>query len=185
MLRQLGGRALLADEVGLGKTIESLLVLTPASLVSQWQQEFSEKFGIIAVTTDDRDFLQPLEEFWTENPRIIASLSTAKSAKHFSQVMGRTWDLVVVDEAHHLKNHNTLNWKLVNALNKRFMLMLTATPVQNSLVELFNLLTLLKPGLLQTEALFKKEYVDSKNRRIPKNPDKLRLTLPQKSRQVT
>ena len=192
VLRQLGGRALLADEVGLGKTIEaglicaeylargmvsSLLVLTPASLVSQWQQELSEKFGITAVTTDDRDPQQPLEEFWTDNPRIIASLNTAKSAKHFSHVTGRTWDLVVIDEAHHLKNRNTLNWKLVNALNKRFILMLTATPVQNSLVELFNLLTLLKPGLLQTEALFKKEYVDSKNGRIPKNPDKLRSLM--------
>jgi SNF2 family DNA or RNA helicase len=192
VLRQLGGRALLADEVGLGKTIEaglicaeylargmvsSLLILTPASLVSQWQQELSEKFGITAVTTDDRDPQQSLEQFWTENPRIIASLNTAKSAKHFASVTGRTWDLVVVDEAHHLKNRATLNWKLVNALNKRFMLMLTATPVQNSLVELFNLLTLLKPGLLQTEALFKKEYVDSKNGRVPKNPDKLRSLM--------
>ncbi|MCU0550167.1 MAG: SNF2-related protein [Leptolyngbya sp. Prado105] len=192
VLRQLGGRALLADEVGLGKTIEaglicaeylargmvnSLLILTPASLVSQWQQELSEKFGIATATTDDRDPQQPIKDFWNTHPRIIASLNTAKSAKHFADVTGRTWDLVVVDEAHHLKNRTTLNWKLVNALNKRFMLMLTATPVQNSLVELFNLLTLLKPGLLQTEALFKKEYVDSKNGRIPKNPEKLRSLM--------
>jgi SNF2 family DNA or RNA helicase len=55
--------------------------------------------------------------------------------------------------------------------------MLTATPVQNSLVELFNLLTLLKPGLLQTEAAFKKEYVSSKNGRVPKNPEKLRQLM--------
>lgn len=55
--------------------------------------------------------------------------------------------------------------------------MLTATPVQNSLVELFNLLTLLKPGLLQTEAAFKKEYIDSKNGRVPKNPEKLRSLM--------
>lgn len=192
VLRQLGGRALLADEVGLGKTIEaglicaeylargmvqSLLVLTPASLVSQWQIELSEKFNIATITTDNRDPQQPIEEFWTENPRIIASLNTAKSAKHFSHVTSRTWDLVVVDEAHHLKNRTTLNWKLVNALNKRFILMLTATPVQNSLIELFNLLTLLKPGLLQTEAAFKKEYVDSRNGRIPKNPEKLRSLM--------
>jgi SNF2 family DNA or RNA helicase len=192
VLRQLGGRALLADEVGLGKTIEaglicaeylargmvqSLLVLTPASLVSQWQTELSEKFNIATITTDNRDPQQPIEEFWTENPRIIASLNTAKSAKHFSHVTSRTWDLVVVDEAHHLKNRTTLNWKLVNALNKRFILMLTATPVQNSLIELFNLLTLLKPGLLQTEAAFKKEYVDSRNGRIPKNPEKLRSLM--------
>lgn len=192
VLRQLGGRALLADEVGLGKTIEaglicaeylargmvqSLLVLTPASLVSQWQIELSEKFNIATITTDNRDPQQPIEEFWSENPRIIASLNTAKSAKHFSHVTSRTWDLVVVDEAHHLKNRTTLNWKLVNALNKRFILMLTATPVQNSLIELFNLLTLLKPGLLQTEAAFKKEYVDSRNGRIPKNPEKLRSLM--------
>ena len=95
----------------------------------------------------------------------------------YLHVTSRTWDLVVVDEAHHLKNRSTLNWKLVNALNKRFILMLTATPVQNSLVELFNLLTLLKPGLLQTEAAFKKEYVNSKNGRVPKNPEKLRTLM--------
>ncbi|MEH1835173.1 MAG: SNF2-related protein [Nostoc sp.] len=192
VLRQLGGRALLADEVGLGKTIEagliiaeylargmvqSMLVLTPASLVSQWQSELSDKFNIATITTDNRDPQQPIDEFWTNNPRIIASLNTAKSAKHYPHVTSRTWDLVVVDEAHHLKNRTTLNWKLVNALNKRFILMLTATPVQNSLVELFNLLTLLKPGLLQTEAAFKKEYVDSRNGRVPKNPEKLRSLM--------
>ncbi|MCW5319519.1 DEAD/DEAH box helicase family protein [Nostoc sp. KVJ3] len=192
VLRQLGGRALLADEVGLGKTIEagliiaeylargmvqSMLVLTPASLVSQWQSELSDKFDIATITTDNRDPQQPIDEFWTNNPRIIASLNTAKSAKHYPHVTSRTWDLVVVDEAHHLKNRTTLNWKLVNALNKRFILMLTATPVQNSLIELFNLLTLLKPGLLQTEAAFKKEYVDSRNGRVPKNPEKLRSLM--------
>ena len=192
VLRQLGGRALLADEVGLGKTIEaglilseylargmiqSLLILTPASLVSQWQQELQTKFGIDTTTTDDKQLQLNPNEFWSTNNRLIASLNTAKSAKHFNLVTTRSWDLVIVDEAHHLKNRSTLNWKLVNALNKRFILMLTATPVQNSLVELFNLLTLLKPGLLKTEAAFKKEYVSSKNGRVPKNPEKLRQLM--------
>jgi SNF2 family DNA or RNA helicase len=192
VLRQLGGRALLADEVGLGKTIEagliiaeylargmvrSLLVLTPASLVSQWEQELSEKFNISTITTDSRDLQQSPEEFWATTPRIVASLNTAKSSKHYAYVTSRSWDLVVVDEAHHLKNRSTLNWKLVNDLQKRFILMLTATPVQNSLVELFNLLTLLKPGLLQTEAAFKKQYVDAKNGRVPKNPEQLRSLM--------
>lgn len=192
VLRQMGGRALLADEVGLGKTIEaglilseylargmiqSLLILTPASLVSQWQLELSSKFSIDTITTDDKQLQLNPNEFWSTNNRIIASLNTAKSAKHFNLVTNRNWDLVIVDEAHHLKNRNTLNWKLVNALNKRFILMLTATPVQNSLVELFNLLTLLKPGLLKTEAAFKKEYVSSKNGRVPKNPEKLRQLM--------
>lgn len=192
VLRQLGGRALLADEVGLGKTIEaglivseylargmiqSILILTPASLVSQWQLELASKFGISSITTDDDTRQQNPEEFWTANQKIVASLNTAKSAKHYPLVTSRSWDLVVVDEAHHLKNRNTLNWKVVNALNKRFILMLTATPVQNSLVELFNLLTLLKPGLLKTEADFKREYVSSKNGRIPKNQEKLRSLM--------
>jgi SNF2 family DNA or RNA helicase len=191
VLRQLGGRALLADEVGLGKTIEaglicceylargmiqSLLILTPASLVSQWQLELKSKFAIDTVTTDDKQLQYP-DEFWSTNNRLIASLNTAKSSKHFNLVTTRNWDLVIVDEAHHLKNRSTLNWKLVNALNKRFILMLTATPVQNSLVELFNLLTLLKPGLLKTEAAFKKEYVSSRNGRVPKNPEKLRQLM--------
>ncbi len=192
VLRQLGGRALLADEVGLGKTIEaglilseylargmvqSILILTPASLVSQWQQELAEKFNLDCLTTDDKQLQLAPDTFWTSHPRIIASLNTAKSSKHFAHVTQRSWDLVIVDEAHHLKNRSTLNWKLVDALNKRFILMLTATPVQNSLVELFNLLTLLKPGLLKTEAAFKKEYVSSSNGRVPKNPEKLRSLM--------
>lgn len=192
VLRQLGGRALLADEVGLGKTIEaglilseylargmiqSILVLTPASLVSQWQQELAEKFNIDCLSTDDKLLQQSSNEFWTSFDRIIASINIAKSPKHYPHVTRRNWDLVIVDEAHHLKNRSTLNWKLVNALNKRFILMLTATPVQNSLVELFNLLTLLKPGLLKTEAAFKKEYVSSNNGRVPKNPEKLRQLM--------
>src|SRR4028119_1663226 len=113
VLRQLGGRALLADEVGLGKTIEaglilseylargmiqSLLILTPASLVSQWQLELSEKFNIDTITTDSDARQQNTEEFWTEHPRIIASLNTAKSPKHYPHVTARSWDLVIVDE---------------------------------------------------------------------------------------
>ncbi|MDY6804486.1 MAG: SNF2-related protein [Cyanobacteriota bacterium] len=190
VIKQMGGRALLADEVGLGKTIEaalickeylirgaikSLLILTPASLVSQWQLELEEKFSISTITTDQRE-TSP-EEFWLSSDRIVASINTAKHKAHFSYVTDREWDLVVVDEAHHLKNRKTLNWKLVNALKKRFILMLTATPVQNNLIELFNLLTLLKPGVLKTEAQFKREYVNSKDARVPKNPEKLRQLM--------
>ncbi len=190
VIKQFGGRAMLSDEVGLGKTIEaalickeylargqikSLLVLTPATLVSQWQMELDEKFAIPTITTDERD--SSPEEFWHLNDRIVASINTAKHKSHYQHVTARDWDLVIVDEAHHLKNRRTLNWKLVNAIKKRFILMLTATPVQNNLVELFNLLTLLKPGLLHTEAQFKKEYVGSKNGRVPKNPEKLRQLM--------
>ncbi len=190
VIKQFGGRGMLSDEVGLGKTIEaglickeylargqikSLLVLTPATLVSQWQMELESKFEIPTITTEERD--SSPEEFWQLHDRIVASINTAKHKSHFQAVTAREWDLVIVDEAHHLKNRRTLNWKLVNAIKKRFILMLTATPVQNNLVELFNLLTLLKPGLLHTEAQFKQEYVGSKNGRVPKNPQKLRQLM--------
>jgi SNF2 family DNA or RNA helicase len=190
VIKQFGGRALLADEVGLGKTIEagmickeylargmikSLLVLTPASLVSQWQLELSDKFNIATISTDDRE--DSPEVFWNQNDRIVASIHAAKHKAHRAFVTAREWDMVIVDEAHHLKNRKTLNWKVVNEIKKRFILMLTATPVQNSLIELFNLLTLLKPGLLKTEALFKKEYVSGKSGRVPKNPEKLRQLM--------
>lgn len=155
--------------------IKSLLVLTPATLVSQWQSELAEKFAIETVTSDERH--ETPEEFWTLNEHIVSSITVAKHKSHWDYVTGREWDLVVVDEAHHLKNRQTLNWKLVNALKKRFILLLTATPVQNNLVELYNLLTLLKPGLLSTEAEFKREYVQSRDGRVAKNPEKLRQLM--------
>jgi SNF2 family DNA or RNA helicase len=190
VIKQFGGRAILADEVGLGKTIEagiickeylsrgmikSLLVLTPATLVSQWQSELAEKFAIETVSSDARQ--ETIEEFWTLNDRIVSSITVAKHKSHWDYVTSREWDLVIVDEAHHLKNRQTQNWKLVNALKKRFILLLTATPVQNNLVELYNLLTLIKPGLLSTEAEFKREYVKSRDGRVAKNMEKLRQLM--------
>ncbi|MDJ0717511.1 MAG: SNF2-related protein [Prochloraceae cyanobacterium] len=187
VIKQLGGRAMLADEVGLGKTIEagiiikeyfirkqikSLLVITPATLVSQWQEELETKFGLSTITTEQRE-CSP-EQFWNNNSLIVASINTAKHKRHKELVSSRAWDLVVVDEAHHLKNRRTQNWKLINAIKKRFILLLTATPVQNNLIELYNLLTLLKPGLLKTESDFKKKYVGSRDGRQAQNPQELR-----------
>lgn len=190
VIKQFGGRAILADEVGLGKTIEagiickeyfsramikSLLVLTPATLVSQWQSELAEKFALDTVTSDERSTTP--SQFWQDHDRIIASYNVAKHPSHWDYCLSREWDLVIVDEAHHLKNRTSKNWKLVNALKKRFILLLTATPVQNNLLELYNLLTLIKPGLLSTEAEFRKQYVKSRNARVPKNPAQLQQLM--------
>ena len=191
VLKYFHGRVLLCDEVGLGKTIEAgmlmkeyvlrgmvknILVLTPAPLVSQWQEEMAQKFDIIFATTDDPLFSADPDRFWRSS-FIIASIHTAKSSKHFSRVAGNFYDLVVVDEAHHLKNRNTLNWKLVNEIQKRFIFLLTATPVQNHLIELFNLITLLKPGQFKTERLFKQAYVQRGDSRKPANKEQLRELL--------
>ena len=188
VIRDFRGRAIFADEVGLGKTIEAgiaikeylmrgmirrVLILTPPSLVSQWQGEMKSKFDLDFVTTDQVD-TKKYESFWEKERFIISSINLAKSRDHFDRVVNSEYDLVVVDEVHHLKNRSTLNWKLVNALKSRFLFLLSATPVQNNLVELFNLITLLKPGLLQTEFRFKREYVKRGDPRTPTNRDKLK-----------
>jgi SNF2 family DNA or RNA helicase len=93
----------------------------------------------------------------------------ARRAEHQEILTKQNYDIVIVDEAHHLKNRATANWKMVNALNKRFLLLLSATPVQNSLVELYNLLTLLKPGIFKTEKEFRGSYMTSGKPRTPAN----------------
>lgn len=191
VMKTFRGRAILADEVGLGKTVEaglilkeymmrglvrSALVLVPSSLVPQWHEELQNKFGVPFTTTSDALFKQDPDRFW-EGPFILASIQTAKSKRHFDAVTSRSYDMLIVDEAHHLKNRSTLNWKLVNAIQKTFLLMLTATPVQNSLEELFNLVTLLKPGHLKTQKAFKEEFVTRGNPTDPRNREKLRELL--------
>src|SRR5213595_2667331 len=81
---------------------------------------------------------------------------------------------VVVDEAHHLRDQSSASYGLVNGLQKRFLLLLSATPVQNSLVELYNLLTLLKPGIFKTEKEFRSTYVTAGKPRVPANRDRMR-----------
>jgi len=190
-LKYFRGRVLLCDEVGLGKTIEAgmvikeylmrnmvrnVLILTPSALVSQWKEEMETKFGIEFMTTDDMESPDDPEKFWGEK-YLIVSLNLAKSKKNMPIVTQRFYDLVVVDEAHHLRNRTTQAWKLINQIQKRFILLLTATPLQNNLIELFNLITLLKPGQFKTEKRFKQEYLMKGNLRKPSNPDKMRELL--------
>ena len=188
VLRQFRGRVLLADEVGLGKTIEAgmvlkeyllrgmaerVLILTPATLVGQWQEEMLTKFDVEFATTYDSATRSDSLAFWSQ-PRVIASIATARRPEHQQFLAQQNYDLVIVDEAHHLKNRATANWKLVNALNKRFLLLLSATPVQNSLIELYNLLTLLKPGIFKTEKEFRASYMTNGKPRVPANRDTMR-----------
>ena len=188
VFKQFHGRVLLADEVGLGKTIEAgmvlkeylvrgmaerVLVLTPAALVGQWQEELETKFGISCATTHDVLARDDPDGFWRQK-RLIASISTARRQDHAERLRGHNFDLVIVDEAHHLRDRSSQSWKLVDALNKRFLLLLSATPVQNNLVELYNLLTLLKPGIFKTQKEFRSAYMTPGNPRRPANPQRLR-----------
>ncbi|MBX6352910.1 MAG: DEAD/DEAH box helicase [Thermoflavifilum sp.] len=183
VVRELRGRAILADEVGLGKTIEAglilkeymlrglarkVLILVPASLVLQWTRELNEKFRIGCVA-------QRNEWTWTQHDVVVASLDTAKREPHRSIVLATDWDFVIVDEAHKLKNPKTKNWQFVNAIPNKFMLLLTATPMQNDLRELHTLVTLLRPGHLGSGREFAETHMVTS--REAKDAEKLRASV--------
>jgi len=184
VLQDMRGRAILADEVGLGKTIEAglilkeylirglvkrALILVPASLVLQWVRELNSKFDIPAVA-------QKKEYSWN-NDIVVASMDTAKREPNRAMLLDAEFDMLIVDEAHKLKNKRTSNYQFVNELRKKYCLLLTATPVQNDLSELYNLITLLKPGQLGGEGDFASNFV--RDRRVPKNEEKLQEALSQ------
>ena len=185
-------RYLVADEVGLGKTIEALmilreyqlrgmvgraLVLVPPALVRQWVGELGTKAGIEVRSTEDAGFRADPEGFWRGGGVVVASLAAARGARHAAAVQAVPWDLVIVDEAHHVKNRATASFKLVDGLKSRFLLLLTATPIETELVELHNLVTLLKPGQFATPAVFRAQFVDPKDPLSPRNRERLRRLL--------
>ena len=177
VIGEMRGRALLADEVGLGKTIEAgvvlselvirglverALILVPASLQTQWAEELRQKFGL-------RFHVRKRGETFDCSPLLITTLDTARVKRNQDQILEQSYDMVIIDEAHRLKNHRTLSYGFANALSARYLLLLTATPVHNDLRELYNLVTLLRPGTLDTYSAFRKEFVARGDRRIPRN----------------
>ena len=192
VLRRFRGRAMLCDEVGLGKTVEaglvlsellmrglvrSVLVLTPPSLITQWQGEMRRKFAIELTSYDDASFRNAGVLAWGAYDRVIVSIHTAKREPHRTAILARRWDMVIVDEAHHLRSRTTAAWKFATELQKQFILLLTATPVQNNLEELFNLVTLLEPGLLNTQRDFSRRFVSKEDKLTPRNVDQLHALL--------
>ncbi|OEH85942.1 ATP-dependent helicase [Desulfuribacillus stibiiarsenatis] len=182
VISEMRGRAILADEVGLGKTIEAgliikeymlrglvkkILILVPASLVLQWTRELNEKFAIQA--TAHR------KHYSWDADIVVASLDTAKREDHLDIILSNEYDMLIIDEAHKLKNRKTKNWQNINKIKKKYCLLLTATPVQNSLDELFNLITLLKPGQLGNYTDFLQNFVEKK--RKPKNKEDLKKLI--------
>lgn len=180
VVNEMNGRAILADEVGLGKTIEAglilkeylvrglvkkALILVPSSLVLQWTRELNQKFQIPAMA-------QKKAWMWEKYDILVASMDTAKRKPHANLIIQQPYDLLIIDEAHKCKNQRTQNWKFINQIRKKYCLLLTATPLQNEINELYNLVTLLKPGHLGQPSSFHREYVESK--RKAKNEAQLR-----------
>ncbi len=171
---------LLADEVGLGKTIEAglvlcqywaerrqnILVVSPASLRKQWALELSEKFNLPSIVLDAKIY-KDQQKRGVPNPFrdkqiIICSMHFAASrAEELKEI---AWDLVVIDEAHKLRNaYRESNWlgqRIRWATEDRKKLLLTATPLQNSLLELYGLSTLIDDRLFGDLASFRTQYIN-------------------------
>src|SRR6266852_4625183 len=182
VLRDMGGRAILADEVGLGKTIEAsiiykelairglarrVLILTPASLVGQWQGELAEKFFERFDTPTDPDD-------WHYVTKAIVSHDRARARRHAEEILRHRWDVVIVDEAHKVKSQRGATYQFIEKIERDFILLLTATPLQNDLRELYNLVTLLRPGQLGTWDEFRAEHLVAGDHRQPRDPEGLR-----------
>lgn len=163
---------LLADEVGLGKTIEAglvlcqrwaerkrrLLVLCPASLRKQWAEELRSKFGLPTVVVEGRS---DVANVFDQRAVVVASYPYA--AKRSAQLLSVSWDLVVCDEAHRLRNawqaDHKLGRSLRAVLERSPRLFATATPLQNSLLELFGLVSLLDDKALGDLATFRQRFL--------------------------
>lgn len=166
VVEEMNGKAILADEVGLGKTIEAglilkeymirglvkkVLILVPASLVTQWAFELNTKFHIPAIT-------QRKSYVWDSYDVVVSSIDTAKRQPHCDIILQQNYDFVIIDEAHKLKNNKTKNYEFVQKIKKKFCLLLTATPIQNKVDEIFHLVSLLKPGHLGNAKVFSEKY---------------------------
>ena len=169
---------ILADEVGLGKTIEAGIVLaqkwaerkraiciiTPASLRTQWQQELSDKFALPSVVLD-RQLFETVQNAGHSNPFItekIVIVSYDFARKKADLLRQVAWDVAVIDEAHRLRNvykkNNTVAKELQRALMDAPKLLLTATPLQNSLHELYGLVSFIDPHIFSDIKTFRAQY---------------------------
>ena len=171
---------LLADEVGLGKTIEAglvmcqlwaerkrkILVICPASLRKQWQCELEEKFNLPSVIIDAK-LAHALQREGLSNPYLKPAIlisSYPYAARNSEYLKAIQWDVVVMDEAHKLRNSyresNRVGQALRWALDGRRKLLLTATPLQNALTELYGIATLLDDSYFGDLPSFRSRYVN-------------------------
>lgn len=177
--------ALLADEVGLGKTIEAglviaqrwaerkrrILVITPANLRKQWHQELHEKFFLPGRILETQSYNQ-LRKAGQTNPFtcdeiVICSYQFAR--RKATDLMRVPWNLVVIDEAHRLRNVYKKSNKIANELRNTLQgldkLLLTATPLQNSLLELYGLVSFIDEHTFGDLKSFREQFSDLSNPR--------------------
>ena len=179
--------AVLADEVGLGKTIEAgiilaqqwaerkrnLLIIGPSNLRKQWNRELAEKFYLPSIILESKSFNEALKSgklnpFEQENNIVICSFHFANNKAPYLKHI--KWDLVIIDEAHRLRNvykpTNRIGNTIKDALEHSKKVLLTATPLQNSILELFGLVSLIDPFIFGDLKSFKSQFsrnIDEEN----------------------
>ncbi|MBN2391966.1 MAG: DEAD/DEAH box helicase family protein [Anaerolineae bacterium] len=169
-------RLLIADEVGLGKTIEAgmivrelisrsearrILIVCPAGLIENWQNEFRDGFRLYFDVLG-RDFTDANPTVWETHHHVIASIDTLKQPRRMARLKASPrWDVIVFDEAHHLSRtrygrrvNTTQNYKLADTLrtHTRDLFFLSATPHQGDAYQFWSLIQLLDDGLFEDEA---------------------------------
>lgn len=178
------GGIVLADEVGLGKTIEAGLVLKyvletgakrvlialPASLRKQWELELDDKFGLESIILDRLTVEKEASEWHKrldDNKKVRIVLTSydysSKLMKRFPDVK---WDFIIIDEAHNLRNvfHGTKRAKNLYELSKGIpKILLTATPLQNSLTDLHGLISFIDPRIFGSEKVFNSQYIEGQD----------------------
>lgn len=161
---------MILKELDARSLVDNILILAPAGLMYEpWQETMRDRFGMdFEVIRDEKGW----EAVRAGSKRIIVSLPMARQPAHLARLLQTEWDMLVIDEAHYLKNRSTQSFKAVNRIRKRYCLMLTATPVQNDLMEMYGLLSLLKPGHLGTVRKFRNQYM-----RPDKAGEKVKLSL--------
>lgn len=175
----LSNGAILADEVGLGKTIEAgiilsqqwaerkrcLLIICPSNLRKQWNQELSDKFFLQSIILETKSFnreikLKKFNPFHQKEKIVICSFQFAKSKADY--IEATKWDLVIIDEAHRLRNvykpANIIGNAIKNALLPRKKVLLTATPLQNSVLELYGLVSIIDDYVFGDLKSFKSQF---------------------------
>lgn len=170
----------LADEVGLGKTIEAgiiisqfwaerkrrVLIVVPSSLRQQWKQELYEKFLLPSQVVDRRNKDALLAEANTSRAEIL--ICSYEFVLRHQDALLRHWDLVVADEAHRLRNHYTSKAKVADAVSSVLRgatktVLLTATPLQNRLEELYGLVSVFDPNYFTSLYAFRERYVKNRD----------------------
>ncbi len=189
--------AILADEVGLGKTIEAgiivsqlwaekkrrILVIAPASLRKQWSLELAQKFFLPSVILESKSYRElsrrSSSPFEQSNQIVICSYQFARSKA--ADVTIIPWDLVVIDEAHRLRNvykkDNKIARALRDAIGNRPKVLLTATPLQNSLMELYGLVTFVDEHIFGSEESYRELYAKKPDMLAPGTLANLRARL--------